>query len=469
MFARFKHAMKPTSAQKLITGLAVVVLLSACAVQAKPAVLPTGKNPVISTTTLLAATSSAGPNPSPSPSVSATSLPPVIGPGYSPGYNPLTGLPANDPATLTQAPLMVSVTNFPITARPQSGLSLASIIWEVSIGQGMSRFLAVFYGDYLSQLDEILKNKPTGNPYGYVIAPIRSGRVVYEDIKVLFPDATLITRGASPEVAPRLTNWKKVFAVNPKDVNSAGLALDDLRGLPVQPVNPSDYASLMFTAQVPSGGEPAPRLDILYNHLDRVGWEYSPGQGAYLRSQDQMDDTGILVPAIDRLTGQQLAFENVLILFADHHFENVTGTIIRVDLLKGENKSGWLFRDGWQFPVLWSTQGGNLSIRDEKGQAIALKPGKTFIELVSLQSTWDNEQKLLRFHSPFLPTLTPSMTYTPTRTMTETTTPTFVPTGTPAPSATQIPSDTPAPVATQEPSATPSPSATQEPSATQSP
>ena len=35
----------------------------------------------------------------------------------------------------------------------------------------------------------------------------------------------------------------------------------------------------------------------------------------------------ILVPAVDRLTGQQLAFENVLILFANHHFENQAGTI----------------------------------------------------------------------------------------------------------------------------------------------
>ena len=373
--------------------------------------------------------------PSPSPSPSITPLPAVIGPDYLPGFNPLTGLPVNDPATLNQAPFLVSVTNFPLSARPQSGLSLASIVWEVSIGQGMSRFLAVFYGDYLAQLEQILIEHPTDNPYGYVIAPIRSGRVVYEDIKVLFPDATLITRGASAEVRSQLTNRVGVLPVNSEDVNSAGLTLDDLRTLPALPVDPAAHAGLVFASETPSGGVPAPKLEIIYNRFDLVGWEYSDELGAYLRSQDLMDDTGILVPAIDRLTGEQLAFENVLILFANHHFENQVGTILEIDLLNRTSEWGLIFRDGMQYPVYWSTQGGNLGLKSKDGQVLALKPGQTFIEVVSLQSTWNDEEKLLRFHLPALPTLTPSLTFTPTPTVTATSTPTptFEPTGTPEP------------------------------------
>ncbi len=329
----------------------------------------------------------------------------------------------------------MSVTNFPLSARPQSGLSLASIVWEVSIGQGMSRFLAVYYGDYLTELEKMIQEKPTDNPYGYVISPIRSGRVVYEDIKVLFPDATLITRGASVEVRPQLTNRVGVLPVNSEDVNSAGLTLDDLRTLPALPVDPAAHASLVFAVEAPPEGVKAGRLSIIYNRFDQVGWEYSSEQGAYLRSQDLMDDTGILVPAVDRLTGEQLAFENVLILFANHHFENTVGTILEIDLLNRSNQSGILFRDGMQYPVLWSTQGGNLGLESKDGQVLALKPGQTFIEVVSLQSTWDDEEKLLRFHSPGLPTLTPSITFTPTpsATATASSTPTFEPTGTPEP------------------------------------
>jgi len=280
-----------------------------------------------------------------------------------------------------------------------------------------------------------LKQNPTDNPYGYVIAPIRSGRVVYEDIKVLFPDATLITRGASPEVVPQLTNRVGVLAVNSQDVNSAGLTLEDLRTLPALTVDPVENAGLIFARKTPGEGVPADKLGIIYNRFDQVGWDYSPEQGAYLRSQDLMDDTGILVPAVDHLTGQQLAFENVLILFANHHFENQAGTILEIDLLNRTSEWGLMFRDGMQYPVYWSTRRGNLSLKTKEGEMLALKPGQTFIEVVSLQSTWNDEEKLLRFHSPRIPTLVPSPTFTPTVTVTPTTTPlpTFEPTWTPSP------------------------------------
>lgn len=224
------------TARRLLAGLAVVVLFSACAPVARLDSSPTAVQTPIKDETTLVATSRITPSLTPSPSASPTPLPPVVGPDYLPGFNPLTGQPVNDPASVNQAPFLVSVTNFPLSARPQSGLSLASIVWEVSIGQGMSRFLAVFYGDYLTELEKILEENPTDNPYGYVISPIRSGRVVYEDIKVLFPDATLITRGASPEVLSQLTNRVGVLPVNSDDVNSAGLTMEDLLTLPSSPL-----------------------------------------------------------------------------------------------------------------------------------------------------------------------------------------------------------------------------------------
>ena len=231
-----------------------------------------------------------------------------------------------------------------------------------------------------------------------------------------------------------MTNRVGVFAVNSKDVNSAGLTLEDLRTLPALPVDPVQHAGLVFALETPGGGVPVDRLNIIYNRFDQVGWDYSVKQGAYLRSQDQMDDTGILVPAVDRLTGEQLAFENVLILFANHHFENQAGTILEIDLLNRTSEWGLMFRDGMQYSVYWSTRGGNLSLKTKEGEVLALKPGQTFIEVVSLQSTWSDEDKLLRFHSPGIPTLTPSPTFTPTVTLTAT--PTIEPTGTPEPQGT---------------------------------
>ena len=62
--------------------------------------------------------------------------------------NPLTGLPVEDPENLLLPPALVSVTNFPVSARPQAGLSFSPIVFELFIGEGMTRYLALFYGDY---------------------------------------------------------------------------------------------------------------------------------------------------------------------------------------------------------------------------------------------------------------------------------------------------------------------------------
>jgi hypothetical protein len=85
----------------------------------------------------------------PSPQPTAASI--YYGPNpenFPPGINPLTGEPAIDPTLLKIPALLVSVSNFPVTARPQAGLSFAPFVYEFSITEGQSRFLATFYGQY---------------------------------------------------------------------------------------------------------------------------------------------------------------------------------------------------------------------------------------------------------------------------------------------------------------------------------
>ena len=73
----------------------------------------------------------------------------VISPDQFPdGVNPLTGLPVENPENLLLPPAMVSITNFPVSSRPQAGLSFSPFVFEIYIGEGMTRFLAMFYGDF---------------------------------------------------------------------------------------------------------------------------------------------------------------------------------------------------------------------------------------------------------------------------------------------------------------------------------
>ncbi len=62
--------------------------------------------------------------------------------------NPLTGLPVQDPSLLKLPAILISISHFPATARPQAGLSFAAFVYEFSITEGATRHLAVFHGQF---------------------------------------------------------------------------------------------------------------------------------------------------------------------------------------------------------------------------------------------------------------------------------------------------------------------------------
>ena len=62
--------------------------------------------------------------------------------------NPLTGLNVEDESLLDLPAVLVSISHFPVTARPQAGLSFAPMVFEVYITEGATRFLTAFYGEF---------------------------------------------------------------------------------------------------------------------------------------------------------------------------------------------------------------------------------------------------------------------------------------------------------------------------------
>jgi len=64
------------------------------------------------------------------------------------GYNPLSAELMEDPGVLQLPALLISISHFPATARPQAGLSFAQWVFEFYITEGATRFLSVFHGDF---------------------------------------------------------------------------------------------------------------------------------------------------------------------------------------------------------------------------------------------------------------------------------------------------------------------------------
>lgn len=128
----------------LIAGTAF--LFNACAPSAQAQQSPTNNSdPQIDSSTAAPTLPVFTPTPQP------TSTSAVYGPDqteFPAGINPLTGQPAADPSLLKIPAMLISISHFPATARPQAGLSFAPFVFEFSITGGESRFLAAFYGKF---------------------------------------------------------------------------------------------------------------------------------------------------------------------------------------------------------------------------------------------------------------------------------------------------------------------------------
>jgi hypothetical protein len=315
------------------------------------------------------------------------------GPTEFPNTNPLTGLPVSDPAHLALPPALVSIANFPISARPQAGLSSAPIIFEMYIGEGMTRFLAVFYGDYPTTAATANGNQAYDQQVAQAaVGPIRSGRLAYEKIRKLY-NGFLVMASGYKGVLDNLRQYTNFYGLDQNDVNSALIPVDKLEQIAQANQGKLDTASLsgmLFDAQAPSGGQVGQVIRLPYSFYNQVIWRYDDAAGAYQRYQDNAD-AQTFVQATDRLNGAPLAFENVIVLFAEH--EKISDTIYDMNLRYIDQAPALLFRDGQVYKIFWTTANGDyeketgklrpIRFIDAQGNSFPLKPGHTWVEMVT--------------------------------------------------------------------------------------
>lgn len=314
----------------------------------------------------------------------ATAVPAAVGPEkYPVGINPLSGLPVKDPQKLLLPPALISISNSPVTARPQAGLSFSPLVFELFIGEGNSRYLAFFYGDY----PEVAGKSDSEVEIG----PIRSGRLPYEMLRKLYNGFVLMAY-ASVWVMPNLTYFTNINTENPESINGARVRVSDLNDLAKQyqkELGKPVYSGLKFDSTPPKDGKPAGRLWIPYSFVDQIIWKYDAVQGVYHRFQDQ-EDGRTFVEMTDSLNNESLAFENVIVMYVTHiaHRE----TLIDLELMFQPPTPALLFRDGKMQEIYWTTSSESyerttgklrpIRFVDKDGEAVPLKPGQTWVEIV---------------------------------------------------------------------------------------
>lgn len=321
--------------------------------------------------------------------------------GTGNSINPLTGLPVNNPENLLLPPALVSVTNFPPTARPQAGLTASPIVFEIYIGDGMTRYLAIFYGEYpelsIQSKSEDLQEELFKGIQEPVIGPVRSGRLPYEKVRQLY-NGFIVMASAYSRVADQLGDYVNVFGDDHSDINSALISVDNIKKMAKEngkELVDAALSGMLFEEGVPEGGRDAHSLWMFYAYKNQVFWRFNADDGSYHRWQDDADGS-TFIEQTDRLNGNPLTYENVIVLFADHEVENTY--LIDIDLMYVKKGKALLFRDGQIYDIYWTTRSeeyekttGKLRpIRfiDVEGNPLSLKPGQTWIELVPNYTTF---------------------------------------------------------------------------------
>jgi hypothetical protein len=245
------------------------------------------------------------------------------------------------------------------------------------------------------------------------VGPIRSGRIFYKYMGAMYQDSCLIYASADPAVLREIPGCATV--AHTITGGGAMLPLERMARISEQNLqaNPNfNYTSNLFSDKVPSGGEPVTELREFWALLNQSKWVYDAASESWWRYIDESDPAtaGELHPTIDRLTGRQLQFENVILMFAEHVV--IRPTIVDINLSPGNEGKAYLFRDGKMYDIKWSTvatayqqktgRGQPMRFLNPDGTPAALKPGKTWVILYSLDSYLEEEGSGI-FRARFVP------------------------------------------------------------------
>ena len=141
-----------------------------------------------------------------------------------------------------------------------------------------------------------------------------------------------------------------------------------------------DLPGMVFSNDQPLGGKIAGKVHILFNYYNRGEWRYDQASGKYLRwienFPDIESDQFEMIPLVDRVTGQQLGFSNLIIIRAE--YTELAPTRHQIDIW-GNDKGlpAYFFRDGQMVEGSWRTLNDTdpMQFFAKDGRSFALKPG----------------------------------------------------------------------------------------------
>ncbi len=321
--------------------------------------------------------------------------------------NPLTGLPFPDPALANRRPLAIKVGNFPRYVRPQSGLSLADVVYEYYTEWGETRFIGIFYSKDASR-----------------VGPVRSGRFFDEHILRMY-HAFLVYKFSDPRerkyffnsdfapflVVPDLSvcpPFDGGRGYNDYFFDTTGFS-DCVEKKHVADNSRQNLRSGFFSDQLQPSTQTAARIYTHYSSYSYNYWDYDPVAHKYFRYEDDVDTLNnqpqAYLPLTDALTGLPITTDNLIEIFVSTSTANQYDAADQVYHIDPVGSGlAFAFRDGLAYPGRWyrTDMDQPLLIVNDAGLPIYLKPGQSFYEVIGESSKYvnDGDQWFFNFSIP---------------------------------------------------------------------
>jgi hypothetical protein len=325
----------------------------------------------------------------------ASPLPAVEAPADVPG--PLDG-ELTSRSHLRRRPIAVIVDNYSPDARPQYGLSRASLVMETLAEGGITRLMAVYLEKDVAR-----------------VGPVRSTRTYFDRWAAAF-HAALIHVGGNDDALALLWQLPKVYNI---DQGTEEFIIgenpyfwrDDARQIPnnmfanerllrrYAAANGQNWPYRQASLVHKSAAAPAQRGDVdslTVSFVDPLFPFVSPIPDYTVRySFDRATDTYLRIvggkPAIDAGNGQPLRAANVVVMETGAGIADPAAGYTLDSILIPVIGSGtaWFFRDGTVTRGTWvqRDQQAPLQFLDVQGRPEAFNPGQTWIEVLPQGST----------------------------------------------------------------------------------
>ncbi len=286
--------------------------------------------------------------------------------------------PTTVPSRLTGVQISPELNKLPTTgimienspsARPQSGLFDAGVVYEAIAEGGITRYLAIY-----------METSPD------YIGPVRSLRPYYLDFVAPY-DAGIVHAGGSAQALAEVKNYRNLEAFqNPNyfqriSSRAAPHNLYTNRQKLLELQQSKGWGESNFTGFERKGkaGSPAElpaanAIDLsISSALYNVHYDYNADHNVYLRNLGG-------APHIDEKTNAQIAPSVVVALVMSHHYEGQYSVY-------GDTGTGqmFVFQDGKVIPGTWqkTNRDSQFKFTDEGGAPLKLNPGQTWVTIVS--------------------------------------------------------------------------------------